>query len=501
MLDSSALLLYFPGPSSATGEDILELHVHGGPAVVKAVLAAIPLCASSSAHHIRYAEPGEFTHRAFLNGRLDLTQVEALGDALSAETEQQRRMSMRATSGSLAIQYEGWRQQLLYARGEMEALIDFSEDQHFDESPAELCASIARQIEVLKRQLNVHSQNAMRGEMLRKGISISLLGAPNAGKSSLLNRIIGREAAIVSSEAGTTRDVVEVGLDLGGYFCRLGDTAGLRQSQLHATKPDAEGGVSRIDTRISDIEKEGMRRAKERAEQSDVVIVVLSCEPGDNDSRIALRLDPEVCSTAARLIQEKNNVIVVINKADLLPHDTRNESHRDAVSAALRALPGLREDAVHLVSCKTMEGRKLPSLKEQSDAASPTDPSNVQQFLQGLTLQFAQLTAALELSDGQNQAGNPNPSVWQESLSATERHRVLLAACIDHLEAFLSRVSDASVANSDIADDIGGEVDMVAAAEDLRSAGECLARITGRGVSGDVEEVLGVVFEKFCVGK
>jgi tRNA modification GTPase len=458
-----------------------------------------------STQQIRYAEPGEFTHRAFLNGRLDLTQVEALGDALSAETEQQRRMSMRAASGSLAAQYESWRQQLLYARGELEALIDFSEDQHFDESPAELCASIAERIEVLKRQFDIHRQNAMRGEMLRKGISISLLGAPNAGKSSLLNRIIGREAAIVSHEAGTTRDVVEAGLDLGGYFCRLGDTAGLRQSESTNAQSGSCEMSSQIKTQISDIEREGMRRAKERAEQSDVVIIVLSFEPNASGSGSSLRLDPEVCSSAKRLIREKDNVIVAINKADLLGHDAGNAPHRAAIQATQLALPGLHEDRIHLLSCKADENRETRYASNASHQMDPTDPGGVQHFLQGLIRRFAQLTAALEMGDEQHQArgqiGNPNPSVWQESLSATERHRALLVTCIKHLEVFLLRVDDASASASDIMDEYTGEVDVVAAAEDLRAAADCLARITGRGISGDVEEVLGVVFEKFCVGK
>jgi tRNA modification GTPase len=429
-----------------------------------------------------------------------------LGDALSAETEQQRRMSMRAASGSLATQYESWRQLLLYARGELEALIDFSEDQHFDESPTELCASIARQITILKRQLDIHNRNAVRGEMLRKGISISLLGAPNAGKSSLLNRIIGREAAIVSHEAGTTRDVVEVGLDLGGYFCRLGDTAGLRQSKSEKSHSHQSGGeLPQINTQISDIEREGMRRAKERAEQSDVVVVVLSIEPNTSDLGSSLNLDPEVCTTAMRLVEEKGNVIVVINKADLLSHGASNDLHRKAVQVTQRALPGLHEDRIHLLSCKADETRESSDAIISSGQMNSTDPGGVQKFLQGLIRRFAQLTAALELGDdpnhAQSQAGNLNPSAWQESLSATERHRALLVTCIKHLEAFLSRADDVSINASDAVDENVGEVDVVAAAEDLRAAADCLARITGRGVSGDVEEVLGVVFEKFCVGK
>jgi tRNA modification GTPase len=248
ILDSNALVFYFPGPNSVTGEDILELHVHGGVAIVKAILEAIPSC-PTTARKIRYAEPGEFTRRAFLNGRLDLTQAEALGNALDAVTEQQRRLSLRGAAGRLARQYEDWRALLLHARGELEALIDFSEDQHFDESPAMLAASVATQVQALRQRIRVYVENATRGELLRNGISVALLGRPNAGKSSLLNLIVGREAAIVSREAGTTRDVVEVSVDLGGYLCRFSDTAGLRSAA--ATQPVPIGFV----------EQEGIARA------------------------------------------------------------------------------------------------------------------------------------------------------------------------------------------------------------------------------------------------
>ena len=263
VLDSNALVLSFPGPRTVTGEDILEFHVHGGQAVVKAVLSAIGKCDTRSTP-VRYAEPGEFTRRAFYNDRLNLPQIEALGDTLSAVTEEQRRLSVQGTTSGLAARYESWRQLLLYARGELEALIDFSEDQHFDESPAELAANVAVQVRSLTNRLAYHRTNAQRGDLLRKGISVSLIGAPNVGKSSLLNLIVGRNAAIVSQEAGTTRDIVEVGLDLDGFFCRLGDTAGLRQSPHQ----DASQALASV---VGEIEKEGIRRARERALQSDAV--------------------------------------------------------------------------------------------------------------------------------------------------------------------------------------------------------------------------------------
>lgn len=473
LLDSSALLLYFPAPKTVTGEDLLELHVHGGIAVVKAVLAAIPKAASGPGQ-IRYAEPGEFTRRAFTNDRLDLTQVEALGDTLAASTEQQRRLSVRGTTTTLSQRYESWRQQLLYARGELEALIDFSEDQHFDESPAILTASVADQVNALQVLLNTHSRNAVRGELLRNGISISLLGAPNAGKSSLLNRVVGREAAIVSTEAGTTRDVVEVAIDLGGYLCRLGDTAGLRKAL-----DDAKSSGEHMQETIGLVEQEGMRRAKERAAQSDLVIVVFALEIDHGE--VVLSLDPEVVETAAKLSEESQNILVVLNKSDRFAHASFDfEAAKQNIRAAL---PNVPPRQIFDISCKDAE-------------VSPNcNAGNIRIFLDGLVAKFHAMTSPLS-SDHDN-VGHSDPSIWQESLGATERHRILLDECQHHLQQFLDQVQ----AQGEAEEDEDDQIDIVLAAESLRSAANSLSRITGRGDAADTEQVLGVVFEKFCVGK
>jgi tRNA modification GTPase len=479
VLDSGALVLYFPSPKTVTGEDLLELHVHGGTAIVRAVLAAIPRTleqpGSSQQHSIRYAEPGEFTRRAFANDRLDLTQVEALGDSLAATTEQQRRLSVRGTTNSLATRYETWRKLLLEARGELEALIDFSEDQHFDESIGELLGSVAGQVVSLRAALLAHRENAVRGELLRSGISLALLGAPNAGKSSLLNAVVGREAAIVSREAGTTRDVVEVGIDLGGFLCRLGDTAGLRKAL-----EGKDGGEV-----VGIVEQEGMKRAKARAEESDVVIVVLSLEVGSGGIA-TVQLDAEVIETAARLTREKDNVLVAINKTDIAQTADQLEA---AIAATQTAIPGLKRSRIHLISCASTDPKTN---------IATSDPGNIQSFLQALITHFAALTSAISPESGSD--AEADPSIWQESLGATERHRLLLEACIASLDDFTALVDDATAADEE---DIGadGEADVVLAAEHLRGAADSLARITGRGEAGDVEEVLGVVFEKFCVGK
>ena len=341
VLDASAVVLFFPGPNTVTGEDVLEFHVHGGPAVVKAVLGAISRSLPSLEHGpapVRYAEPGEFTRRAFYNDRLSVTQIEALGDVLTAETEQQRQLAVRGSSAALSARYETWRRQLLYARGELEALIDFSEDQHFEESPEKLIASAASQIDVLRTRVQSNIQNAARGELLRNGISIALLGSPNAGKSSLLNRVVGREAAIVSQEAGTTRDVVDVNVDIGGFFCKLGDLAGLRGSsnQTRLDRTDVQP--------VGEIEQEGMRRARDRVFEADVVIVVLPVEELYNGFEV--RVSRDVRETLEKCDLGRQKILLVVNKIDLVAKNAQLDdgaardllafvfSHADQLDAA-----------------------------------------------------------------------------------------------------------------------------------------------------------------------
>ncbi|KAL9125413.1 MAG: hypothetical protein Q9217_005380 [Psora testacea] len=488
VLDAGALVFYFPAPQTATGEDILELHVHGGTAVTNAILTSIPKAAANDeSQKIRYAEPGEFTKRAFYNNRLDLTQVEALGDTLAAETEQQRRLAVRGSTSILAERYEGWRQKLLQARGELEALIDFSEDQYFEESPAKLCASVVEQVQELCRQLKASIENASRGELLRNGINIALVGAPNAGKSSLLNRIVGREAAIVSEQAGTTRDIVDVNVDIGGYFCRFGDLAGLRKKHENAGHE------------LNSIEEEGIRRARERALKADVVIVFISVRsiPGLPSNAVAglndVYLGDEVEATLAKLDPESQRVVCILNKADL--YQARGSI--DAICTRFRQRPTLR---------RFLQSTGLPifpiSCKEAgSKIAGDSDPGGLQALLKALTRLFGTMTEAVNpLHDGA--AGNN--SGWTESLGASERQRVALQLCLQRLNTFLVQTNSNAVSEGSSEMASGEEndhVDIVLAAESLRSAAHCLAKITGKGEAGDVEEVLGVVFEKFCVGK
>lgn len=471
VLDSEALVLFFPGPRTATGEDVLELHVHGGTAVVKSVLAAIPLASTygndkPDPYIIRYAEPGEFTRRAFYNNRLDLTQVEALGDTLSAETEQQRRLAVKGTSDVLAQRYEAWRQQLLHARGELEALIDFAEDQHFDESPAALMTSVSQQVRSLQSQVEAAIENASRGELLRRGISIALLGAPNAGKSSLLNLVVGRDAAIVSEEEGTTRDVIDIGVDIGGFYCRFGDLAGLRTEPI---SPNAQ---------IGRVEQEGMKRAKERALVADVVIVLIPIQRvsiEDGVLRSHFEINSEISETLRRRNAEKQSIVYAINKVDLIG-STEN-------FACMQAL----------LQQKISDGQLPPSLLPimaiscTSTQIQCEQSSGLQILLDNLVGLFKDMTATSDLES----------AAWESSLGATERQRLLLQQCSDDLQTFLDQAEHDSTTQQ-LNDE---SVDIVLAAESLRSAADNLAKITGKGEVANIEEVLGVVFEKFCVGK
>ncbi|KAL6719664.1 mitochondrial Homoaconitase [Lecanora helva] len=476
VLDSGALVLHFPAPDTVTGEDVLEFHVHGGTAVVKAVLAAI---SKSEPRLIRYAEPGEFTRRAFYNDRLDLTQIEALGDTLAADTEQQRRLAIRGSMNDRSNAYESWRQKLLYARGELEALIDFSEDQHFDESPAQLCASVAAQVAQLRSHLHANIQNASRGELIRNGIDIALVGAPNAGKSSLLNRIVGREAAIVSSEAGTTRDVVDVNVDIGGYLCKFGDLAGLRKQSLSPTMQESRN--------LGEIEKEGIRRAKNRALSADIVIAVLPVAPvhGPNGLDLIVDIAPEVLKILDRCMSNKQYVVCVLNKVDLFSHESQLNEQCDLALQNLMLKNCINHSETHLypISCKT---------QDDDGNVSERKLDGIQAFLEGLTQLFQRMTSAVA---PESQPAIGDGSTWTDSLGANERQRTLLQQCLDHLETFLIQVSPNKNTDSD-ATDQEDEVDIVCAAESLRSAANCLSKITGRGEAGDVEDVLGVVFEK-----
>jgi tRNA modification GTPase len=249
-----ALVLWFPGPRSETGEDMAELQLHGGHAVIAAVLEALGSIAGC-----RPAEPGEFTRRAFENGRLDLTAVEGLADLIAAETGAQRRQAFRQLKGLIGDRAEAWRRQIIEALALVEARIDFSDEADVPEHLVEPALRAAQQ---LRGDIAAALADSGRGERLRDGLVVAIAGPPNAGKSTLLNRLARREAAIVSPHPGTTRDVIEVHLDLGGYPVMLLDTAGIRGSD-------------------DPVEQEGVRRARERAAAADLILWVIDGLAGE----------------------------------------------------------------------------------------------------------------------------------------------------------------------------------------------------------------------------
>ncbi|MGN6515057.1 MAG: tRNA uridine-5-carboxymethylaminomethyl(34) synthesis GTPase MnmE, partial [Rhizomicrobium sp.] len=241
------LLLWFEGPHSFSGEDIVEFHVHGGRATVEAMLAVL-----SAVQGLRPAEPGEFTRRAVENGKLDLTQAEALADLIDAQTEAQRQQAVGQYEGALSELYESWRAELIRAVALTEAVLDFPDE----DVPDNILNTVRNIAGDLTEKICEHLNDGRRGEILRDGVKLTVFGKPNSGKSSLLNSLAQRDVAIVSEIAGTTRDVIEVRLDLGGYPVIVSDTAGLRES----TDP---------------VEQEGVRRAIAKAKAADIALLLV----------------------------------------------------------------------------------------------------------------------------------------------------------------------------------------------------------------------------------
>ncbi len=380
------LVMFFPSPRTFTGEDMAELHLHGGRAVVAAALEAL-----SGLQGFRPAEAGEFTRRAFDAGRMDLTQVEGLADLVNAETEAQRRQALRQADGALRDLYEGWRERLVRARAWLEAELDFPDEEDVPGSVAERAWGDVR---LLSAEIGRHLADGHRGERLREGFEIVVLGPPNAGKSSLINALARRDVAIVSPEPGTTRDLIEVRLDLGGYPVTVVDSAGLR-----------EGAGA--------VEQEGIRRAGSRAAAADLVLWLQ---------------DVTAVSAPPPALPAGLGLLSVGTKIDLLPGG--------------HARPRAFDLAVSTVS-----GEGLDRLIERAAEA-----------------------AREELAAG------------EAPLITRARQRAALKACRAALD--------------DALDGDGKALEL--RAEDLRRATDALGRVTGRV---DVEELLGVIFSEFCIGK
>ena len=383
------MILWFPAPKSYTGEDLAEFHVHGSRAVIKAMHIAI-----SKINNCRLAEPGEFTKRAFQNGRINLLKAESIGDLVSAETEIQRKQALKIMSGESADKFNLWREKILKILSHIEAKIDFPEE--------DLPKNVINQIQIISNKILKDIKKTLNdqkvGERIREGFKIAIVGPPNSGKSSLLNYLSKRDAAIVSEIAGTTRDVIETYLNLDGYPVVVSDTAGIRNSK-------------------NEIEKKGIKIALKRAEDADLKLVIISNQ------------NVEFKGVFKNLLSK--NSILVINKSDLLKGKLNKKFKK--------------------------YNYILISIKENFN----------------LNKLILKIKTVLKNKFATN----------EDILITRERHRDNLLNCVHHLEKFKKKTSIK---------------DFDKAAEDLRLATRHLGMIVGKV---DVEEVLGVIFNDFCIGK
>ncbi|MHC4040876.1 tRNA uridine-5-carboxymethylaminomethyl(34) synthesis GTPase MnmE [Bradyrhizobium sp. 23AC] len=387
-----AVVLWFPGPASATGEDVAEFHVHGGRAVLATLFAVISVIPNT-----RAAEPGEFTRRAFENGKLDLTEAEGLDDLIHADTDRQRRQALRQLRGLLGDRARDWRERIIEASALIEAGIDFSDE---GDVPAELRAPAVKAIKALHDEITKVLAAQGHSERLREGLVVAIAGEPNVGKSTLMNQLARREVAIVSPHAGTTRDVIEVQLDLDGYPVTVIDTAGIRETD-------------------DPVEQEGVRRARARAEDADLVLWLVE---GEQD------VDPSAMRsswTSGEGGRSGGPVWIVRNKIDL------------------------------------SEGVVPP----REFGISASRGNGVPELVDALVKFASEFFGTTE-----------------GALVTRARQRDLLVRTSESLRRSLDLVED------------GEEL----AAEELRAAAYALGRLLGRV---DVEDVLGAIFQKFCIGK
>ena len=390
-----AVVLWFPGPASATGEDIAEFHTHGGRAVLATLLTSISFIPNT-----RAAEPGEFTRRAFENGKLDLTEAEGLDDLIHADTDRQRRQALRQLRGLLGDRARDWRERIIEASALIEAGIDFSDE---GDVPAELMAPAISAIKALHDEIAKVLATQGHSERLRDGLVVAIAGEPNVGKSTLMNQLARREVAIVSPHAGTTRDVIEVQLDLDGYPVTVIDTAGIRETE-------------------DPVEQEGVRRARARAEDADLVLWLV--EPEQAADPVPLQ---SLQNSGTESDRSGGPVWIVRNKIDL--------------------------------------GRAGGSAAPGEFAISARKGDGVPELVEALIKFAAEFFGA---SEG--------------AVLTRARQRDLLSRASDSLRRSLELVEQ------------GEEL----AAEELRAAAYALGRLLGRV---DVEDVLGAIFQKFCIGK
>jgi tRNA modification GTPase len=388
-LIDEGVIIWFPAPNSYTGEDLAEFHVHGSRAVIKAMHIAI-----SKIKNCRLAEPGEFTKRAFQNGKINLLKAESIADLVSSETEIQRKQALKIMSGKISDKYNSWRKKLLKILSHIEAKIDFPEE----DLPKNIFTEIQKTSNNVMKEINKTLNDQKVGERIREGFKIAIIGPPNSGKSSLLNYLSKRDVAIVSEIAGTTRDVIETHLNLDGYPVIVSDTAGIRSSK-------------------NEIEKKGIKIALKRANDADLRLVIVSAKNVDFTRVLKALLN--------------KNAILVVNKSDLI---------RGKLNSKFKKYEHV-----------------LISIKKDSN----------------LNKLITKIKSKLK-----------NKFTTTEDILITrERHRQNLINCVQHLKNFKKKKSTQ---------------DFDKAAEDLRLATRHLGMIVGKV---DVEEILGSIFNDFCIGK
>jgi tRNA modification GTPase len=499
-----ALALWFPGPQSETGEDVAELQLHGGRAVIAAVMAAL-----SQVEGLRPAEAGEFTRRAFENGKLDLTSVEGLADLVMAETEGQRRQAFRQMTGALRERSENWRTRLVQALALVEARIDFSDEADVPQDLVTPALQIARSLE---SDIASVLADGSRGERLREGFVVAIAGPPNAGKSTLLNRIAKREAAIVSPYAGTTRDVIEVHLDLEGVPVTFLDTAGIRETD-------------------DPVEREGVRRARERAASADLVLWIV--EAGETSRLGEDGSWPDVARDAGRSSGDVGDIAGETSRPgeDVISPDVErnasrgNIAHSPGAGAGMSSRPLEGRETTTAVSSNAVRGLSKQNgrtpvwlIRNKIDLHPRVIQRN-ERTVQSKGKSEPRVRVNEPLKNVVNKRPTErneieftfNESEFNISAKTGNGFDVLLNALAREAEKFLAGAESALVTRERhrralqdalgalrraLAPDLSRREDLLA--EELRLAARALGRLTGRV---GVDDVLDVIFRDFCIGK
>lgn len=420
-LIDEALTIFFKSPGSYTGEDMLELHLHGGTALIRTALRNIQsLHDPSKQIYIRYADNGEFSRRAFMNGRFDLTELEGIREMIDAETESQRLAALTSMKGETRSLFSSWREEIVKNIAMLTTIIDFGED-HDIEEVDKIFEGVNESIGELRYQILRYLEKVAGSEVLLKGIKLTFLGPTNAGKSSLLNYLSDKDMVIVSDMAGTTRDAIDVPIDINGYKVILCDTAGIRSG-----------------SDVGSIEFEGIKRAKIKSLSGDIILVVLPIDEHLQNHR-------ELVRHIDSLKEGNKRILVVLNKVDLLPSNRSPDELKTLHAEAL----GISIDNIFTISCATGEGTK--------------------ELTSALTSNFKEISKTTQ-----------NDPV----IISTRAQDLLKNDVLYGFEQFKFYKEQG---------------DVVLATESLRQSVDGIAKITGEAVG--VEEILGVVFSKFCIGK